>query len=81
MPYKCNYVICNGDSSLADKLYIFSQSPSLLEGACHVEIIYFIYLLSDRWKSTRINISLSRPEKIFIKFWPPPKMWFIYAKK
>ena len=28
-----------------------------------------------------IYISLSRPEKVLIKFWPPPKMWFIYAKK
>ena len=28
-----------------------------------------------------MNISLSRPEKMLIKFWCPPKMWLIYEKK
>ena len=32
-------------------------------------------------KCSMLFISLSRPEKILIKFWRPPKMWLIYVKK
>ena len=47
-------------------LYLSIQSNMVLANCVCFYIIY---------------ISLSRPEKILIKFWPPPKMWFIYAKK
>ncbi len=50
-----------------------------IKRACIITFILLITRNKENW--VHMFNSLSRPEKIWINFWPPPKMWFIYAKK